>query len=148
MTTQRNILNATFDAALQLKDAGSISASGAGQVGGAPRVVNLGTGFVSGVLNVDFAAYDRTTGDESYDVRLQVSSDPNFASDVTIAARVEIGTPATTGEDNVPVGGRRQVPFNNMGEDGVPKAYARLYTVLAGTTPSINHQAFISQVIL
>jgi hypothetical protein len=143
MGTKRNQMDATFDAALQLKDAGAVTSTGAGTVGGSPRVVNLGTGIVSAALVVDISTLDATTGDESADLRLQVSSDPTFATDVTVAARIESG-PSSIGEDSQGVG-RRSVPFNNIGEDGAAKAYARIYAVLGGTTPSINYSAFISQ---
>lgn len=143
MGTKRNQMEATFDAALQLKDAGALTASGAGQVGGVARVVNLGAAIVSGAFVVDIAALT-VNADADYDARLQVSSDPTFASDVTIAANVRSAVVATGGEDR-PLVGRRSVPFNNIGEDGAPKAYARLYVVISGTTPSINLSAYLSQ---
>lgn len=143
MGTKRNQMDATFDAALQLKDAGALTATGAGQVGGANRVVNLGAAIMQGVFVVDIAALT-VNADADYDARLQVSSDPTFASDVTIAANVRSAIAATGGEDR-PLVGRRQVPFTNIGEDGAPKQYARLYVVIAGTTPSINLSSFISQ---
>lgn len=145
MGTQRNVMNATLDAALQLKDAGALTASGAGQVGGAARVVNVGTGIVSGAFVVDISALDITSADETYDIRLQVSSDPTFVSDVTIAARVTGGASAiTAGQDTMGVG-RRSVPFNNIGEDGAAKAYVRVFAAIGGTTPSINFAAMITQ---
>jgi hypothetical protein len=75
----RNILTATFDAATELKDAGAITASGAGQVSGAPRVVNVGAGLINAVLVIDVDAIDIAGGDEGYTVTLQGSSDPTFA---------------------------------------------------------------------
>jgi hypothetical protein len=146
MGTKRNQLDSTFDAALQLKDAGAVTATGAGQVGGVNRSVNLGAAIVQGVFVVDIAALDVAGLDETYDIRLQVSSDPTFATDVTIAARVQSGPVATTGQDSAGVG-RQSRPFINIGEDGAPKAYARVYhSIGAGAaTASINYSAFISQ---
>lgn len=145
MGTQRNVMNVTMDAATQLKDAGVLTASGAGQVGGVNRVVNLGTGIVSAAFVVDISALDNSSADETYDIRLQVSSDPSFATDVTIAARVVGGASAVTaGQDTMGVG-RRSVPFNNIGEDGAAKPYARVYLAAGGTTPSINFAAMITQ---
>jgi hypothetical protein len=138
-------MNATMDASLQLKDAGVLTASGAGQVGGVNRVVNLGTGVVSGAFVVDISALDVTSADETYDIRLQVSSDATFATDVTIAARVVGGASAATAGQDVQGVGRRTVPFNNIGEDGAPKPYARAYLAAGGTTPSINFAAMITQ---
>jgi hypothetical protein len=145
MGTKRNIMDATFDAALQLKDAGAITATGAGQVASVARVVNLGAAVMQGAFVVDISALDVTSADETYDIRLQVSSDPTFATDVTIAARVVGGASAVTAGQDVMGVGRMARPFNNIGEDGAPKAYARVYGVLGGTTPSINYTAMITQ---
>jgi hypothetical protein len=144
MGTKRNQMDITFDAATQLKDAGAITSTGAGQVGGVARVVNVGPAILSGSFTVDISALDVAGGDESYDIRLQASSDPTFASDVSVVARVTAG--AGLGEDSMGVG-RRSVPFNNIGGDGQPKAYLRSYAVIgAGAgTASINYQAFIGQ---
>lgn len=143
MGTQRNVMNATFDAALQLKDAAAVTASGAAQVGGVARVLNVGAAVVSGAFVVDIAALT-INADADYDIRLQASSDPTFATDVTIVANVRSALAATAGEDRPGVG-RRTVPFNNIGEDGAPKAYLRAFHTISGTTPSINYSAFISQ---
>jgi hypothetical protein len=132
-----------MDAATQLKDAGAAIASGAGTVGGAARVVNVGPAILSAVFTVDIIAQtiDATA---AYDIRLQASSDPSFATDVTIVANVQSVLVATGGEDRPGIG-RRSVPFNNIGEDGAPKAYLRVYHQIAGTTPSINYAAMITQ---
>lgn len=145
-STQRNLLNSTMDAATQLKDPGAaLTATGAGTVGGAARVVNLGPGYLEGVFVVDISALDVTSADETYDIRLQVSSDPTFATDVTIAARVVGGASSVTAGQDVMGVGRMSRLFNNVGEDGAPKAYARVYAVIGGTTPSLTYAAMITQ---
>lgn len=144
MGTQRNILNATLDAAMILKDAGVVTASGAAQVSAVARVLNVGPAFLQGVMTVDFAALDITSTDEGYEVRLQGSSDPTFATDVSILASVRAGTAVGTGENASGIG-RRQTTFVNVSEDGKPLQYLRAYHVLSGTTPSANYQAFIGQ---
>lgn len=143
MGTKRNQMDATFDAALQLKDASAVTTTGAAQVGGVARVVNVGAGILSGAFVVDIAALT-INADADYDIRLQASSDPTFATDVTIVANVRSALLATAGEDRPGVG-RRTVPFNNIGEDGAPKAYLRAFHVMSGTTPSINYAAMITQ---
>lgn len=143
MGTKRNQMDSTFDASLQLKDAAAVTASGAGQVGGAARVVNVGPAILSGTFVVDIAALT-INADAAYDIRLQASSDPTFASDVSIVANVNSALTASSGEDR-PVVGRRSVPFNNIGEDGGAKSYLRVFHVIAGTTPSINYTAMITQ---
>jgi hypothetical protein len=145
MGTKRNQMDATLDVSLQLKDAGAITATGAGQVGGANRVVNVGPAIVQGVFVVDISALDVTSADETYDIRLQGSSDPTFATDVSILTRVVGGASAVTAGQDVQGVGRRQMPFINTDETGAPKAYLRAYAVVGGTTPSINYSAFISQ---
>lgn len=41
--------------------------------------------------------------------------------------------------------GRAATIFDNASGDGTPRRYARAYHVLAGTTPSLNYQAFITK---
>lgn len=142
----RNLLTATFDAATELKDAGAVTASGAAQVDGAPRVVEVGNAFLQAVLIVDFDAMDIAGGDEAYEVRLQGSSDPTFATDVSILASVRAGAGSVTGENNTGVG-RRSVPFINESEDGKPLPYLRAYHVVTpgAATGSVNYRAFITK---
>lgn len=144
MGTSRNLLQTTIDVSTQLKDAGAITATGPGKVGGVNRVVNLGAAVVRGTLMVDIAALDVAGGDEAYDIRLQGSTDPTFASNVSVLARVEAGATSITGEDSAGVG-RRSVPFINTDEAGNPLPYVRAYAILtAGAgTASIDYQAFI-----
>lgn len=72
MGTSRNLPVATLDLALQLKDAGAVTASGAAQIASVNRVLDLGSGRVRGQFVVDSASLDATTGDETQEVRLQV----------------------------------------------------------------------------
>lgn len=143
MGTKRNQMDATFDATLQLKDAAAVAVTGAAQVGGAARVVNVGPAILSGTFVVDIIALT-INADASYDMRLQASSDPTFASDVSIVARVNSTLTATSGEDRPGVG-RRSMPFNNIGEDGAAKTYLRAFHVISGTGPSINYTAMVTQ---
>lgn len=145
MATSRQLLIGTFDAATELKDAGAVTASGAAQVAGAARVVNVGKAYLEALLIVDFDALDVTSLDEGYEVRLQGSSDPTFATDVNIITSVRAGTAAAIGESVNAGIGRRAKPFINQGEDGQPRAYLRLYHVLSGTTPSVNYRGFITK---
>ena len=146
MGTSRNILTATFDAATELKDAGAVTASGAAEVDGAPRVVDLGNAYVQATMIVDFDAMDTAGGDEAYEVRLQASSDPSFAKDVSIIATVRAGAGSVTGEQDVGIG-RRSASFVNQGEDGQPLRYLRAYHVVDGgaATGSVNYRAFITK---
>lgn len=147
MGTKRNINDATFDAALQLKDAGAVTASGAATVGAVARVVNVGAGVLSANLIVDIATLDVAGGDEAYDIRLQGSTDPTFATNVSILARVQSGT--GFGQDSFGVG-RVSAPFQNTSESGEILPYLRAYhNIVPGAgTASINYQAFIGQRVL
>jgi len=145
MTTSRGILNATLDVAMILKDAGAVTTSGAAQVGGVARVLNVGPAFMQGVFTVDFNVLDLTSADEGYEVRLQASSDPTFASDVSVIATLRAGTATGNSAEGAVGIGRRQAAFVNVSEDGKPLQYLRAYIVVSGTTPSINCQAFIGQ---
>lgn len=144
MGTKRNLLDATLDAAMILKDAGVVTASGAAQVGAVNRVLNVGPAYLEGVMTVDWDALDVTSTDEGYEIRLQGSTDPTFATDVNIIASVRAGTAVGTGETVSGIG-RRQVAFINNGKNGAPLPYLRAYHVLSGTTPSANYRAFIGQ---
>jgi hypothetical protein len=141
----RNLLTATFDAATELKDAGAMVASGAAQVGGAARVVNVGNGILMAVLVIDVNTLDVTTGDEGYTLTLQGSSSPTFASDVQNLVTKRVGDSTTTGETVDSTVGRYTIPFTNQGRDGSPLPYLRIYATIAGTTPSVDFRAWITK---
>jgi len=147
MGTNRNFHTTTFDAATELKDVSTaIIASGAGTVGGSARVVNVGQAILQAVMTVDFLTLDLAGGDESYEVRLQGSNDPTFATDISILASVRAGKGAAgAGEQDTGIG-RRAVPFTNIGEDGTPLAYLRSYAVITvgAGSGSISYRAFIT----
>jgi hypothetical protein len=143
-------MDATFDAALQLKDAGAVTADGAGTVGGQARVVNVGTGILSATLIADIATMDVAGGDEGYRIVLQGSTDPTFATNVSNLAVINGGVAATAaGEDSFGIG-RVARPFNNISESGENLPYLRVFSdITAGAgTGSINYQAFIGQRVL
>jgi hypothetical protein len=141
----RNLLTATFDAATELKDAGAMTASGAAQVGGAARVVNVGSGIISAVLVIDVNALDITTGDEGYTLVLQGSTSPTFASDVQNLVIHRAGDSTVTGETVDSTIGRKTIPFTNQARDGSPLPYLRIYATIAGTTPSVDFRAWITK---
>ncbi len=150
MGTKRNQMDATFDAALQLKDAGAVTADGAGTVGGAARVVNVGTGLMTGVLICDVLTMDVAGGDEGYRIVLQGSSDPTFATNVSNLAEMNAGVSATAEAEGAFGIGRIARLFTNVAENGEQLSYLRVFSDItpgAGTA-SINYQAFIGQNVL
>lgn len=141
----RNLLTATFDAATELKDAGQIVASGAGQVASVARVVNVGTGLVDAVLVIDVNTIDITTGDEGYVIILQGSDSPTFASNIQNLVIHRAGDSTVTGESVDSTIGRKTIPFNNQARDGTPLPYLRVYATLSGTTPILDYRAWITK---
>lgn len=141
----RNLYTATFDAATELKDAGALTASGAAQVGGAARVVNVGAGIINAVLVIDVDAIDITTGDEGYVIILQGSTSPTFASDVQNIFVHRAGDSTVTGESVDSTIGRRTFPISNQARDGSPLPYLRIYATISGTTPSVNFRAWLTK---
>ena len=147
MGTKRSQMDATLDASLILKDAGAVTADGAGTVDGNPRVVNVGTGLLKAAWVNDISTLDLAGGDEVYDIILQGSTDPTFATNVSVLARIRAG--AGIGEDSFGIG-RVSRLFTNTAEDGEVLPYLRVYSdVTAGAGgASINFQSYIMQDVL
>jgi hypothetical protein len=133
----------TLDALLIMKDAGAVTSSAAAQVAAADRIIKLGAGRVDGRVIVDVTALDITTGDESYRIRLQLSTSATFAAGNVTAVTLELGDSTVTGSSVDSTVGRYELPFCNE-VNGVLYAHARLFTFAAGTTPSINYAAYIA----
>lgn len=126
----------TYDQLLLLKDAGAVTATGAGTVAGAARVLDLGPAIMNAKVIVDTSAINTAGGaggPETYRVALQASNDPTFATGV-----VELGS--TT----VSAVGRAELHFVNFRAD-VTYRYVRELHTLGGTAPSINFTAFVGK---
>jgi len=133
----------TYDNNLALKDAGLVAASAAAQVAGAAKVVDLGAGRVEGAVVIDVSAIETATGDEKYELELQLSNDAAFAAGNVVAEVVKLGDSSTTGSSADSGTGRREMPFTNE-VAGTIYRYARMYTRIAGTIATgINYTAFI-----
>ena len=133
----------TFDAALIIRPAGAaITATETNAT-----ILDLGNGLIDGYLVLDVTALDTVTGDESYEVMLEVSPDAAFgtAANIRVAAEMKIGG-ATGAAPNGAADtiGRFVIPFRDE-RNGTTYRYARLYTVIAGTTPSITFSAFLAK---
>jgi hypothetical protein len=121
-----------FDALLEMKDAGAIVADAAAQVAGVDRVLDLGAARWEGVVVINTTALDLADTNETYDVQIQLSNSATFASGNEIFCKVPITAL-----------GRVEVPFVNQ-KYGTGYRYARLFTDVGGTTPSINYTAYAS----
>lgn len=133
----------TFDALLQLKDAGLVAADAAATVGGQARIVDLGAAYVSGRAIIDVTAIEVASGDEAYRLRLQFSQSSTFASGIVNGAELVLGDSSITGSSADSATGRYEMPFSNE-IGGTQYRYARLYVDVQGTIATgINFIAFI-----
>ncbi len=154
----RNRKDRSFDAATELKDAGAITADAAAQVGGSDQILDLeeggglfdtpsgsdGSRFDGSVI-IDVTALDIVSNDEIYKIIAQVSSSPTFASDIKNVAILELADTAVAsgGADDGEVG-HYELGFTNE-QNGVARRYARLFTDVTGTTPSIDYVAHLAK---
>ena len=133
----------TYDNALLIRAVGAaITATETGSV-----ILDLGNGFQCGNLVLDVTAMDVTTGDEAYSVMLEVSPDATFgtAGNIRVAAELRIGGATFTAPNGAADAvGRFVIPFRNE-RNGTIYRYARLYTLIAGTSPSITFSAFLAK---
>ncbi len=136
----------TFDAELELKDAGLVAADAAATVDSAARVINLGTGYTRGTVVVDVTAIETDSSNERYDIILQLSSSSTFASTIVDRAVLSLGHATALPGDQTNSTGRYTLHFDNEFGDGTTYQYARLYTDVTGTVSTgINYSAFIGE---
>lgn len=132
------------DELLILKDAGAITSSAAAQVGGQAKILNIGTGKVEGELILDVTAIDIAGNDESYDLILQFSNSPTFASGIENGVSKNLGAvEVTKGGAQDSLVGRYKLPFTNV-LNGVQYGYCRMYTAVNAASSSINYTAQLS----
>lgn len=140
----------TFDALLQLKDAGLIAASAAWQVGGAARILDIGTGYFRGDAVLDVSAMEIASGDERYTLIIQGSNSATFASGIANLAELTVGDGSTIGTAHGTSGvdvddatGRFILPFTNE-KNGTYYQYIRGWVLVAGSIATgINFVAWI-----
>lgn len=141
----------TFDAALQLKDAGLVAADAAATVGGSAKILDLGVGLVEGDVIIDVSEIEIATGDERYTIIAQFSNSATFASGIVIGSCIPMGDGSTigtafggSGVDVDDVVGRYILPIRNE-RNGTWYRYLRLWTDVAGTLASgIGYTAFLA----
>lgn len=141
----------TFDANLEMKDAGLVAASAAATVDSVAKILDMGSGEFKGDLIIDVSACEVASDDEKYIVGLQISDSATFASGIYEVASLILGSSGTAAGDCIPgdvdmTTGRYVLPFRNMIADGVKKRYARVYTTISGTIATgINYTAYIAR---
>lgn len=137
----------TFDALLELKDAGAVTVTNtAGTVASVARVLDVGDAFLDASLHVYISAIDIASNDEVYTVILQGSDSSTFASGVVNLVTLSFGkaTPAGIAADTT-VGLAASVPVTNSLDGKTNFRYMRILTRVAGTTPSINYKAWLTR---
>lgn len=132
----------TYDNSLVLKAAGAAVTSSAAIA----TIVDTNNG-ASGNPSIfradaviDITALDVASTNETYDIIVQVSNSSSFASGVVNACALKVGTTVAGSSADSTVG-RYILPFSNE-VNGTIYRYVRLYTLVAGTTPSITYKAF------
>lgn len=146
MASVTNRRSYTFDAALEMKDAGLVAASAAATVDSAAKIVDVGDSVFEGTLVIDVSAIEILSNTEVYDIIVQGSTSATFASAVQNLAGLNLGaTEVTDGGAQDSTTGRYELPFVNVADD-TTYPYLRVYTKVAGDVSSgINYTAFISK---
>ena len=135
--------NYPVDDDLLLKASAAVTSSAAGSL-----IIPCGDGYVDGVMVVDVSAMDIVSNDESYDLVLQGSPDSGFgtAGNIVELGAIHLGAKEIkrTDSDADDETGRFVMPFHNE-RNGTIYPYLRIYTVVAGTSPSITYKAWLSK---
>lgn len=135
----------TFDAELEMKDAGLVAADAAATVGGSAKTLNVGDAVFKGVLVVDVTAIEIASNDELYRIIVQGSTTSNFAATEVLGHAALGATEVRPGGAADSTTGRFEVPFTNQ-QNGVTYPYIRVYTDVSGTIATgINYSAFIAR---
>lgn len=115
--------------------------------------VDVGTGRIEAYWALYFSARDQASGDERYDVYLLGSNDTNWANGnveqlsmqsfgavksiaTILGASPTIPTVGPAGEVNI-------MPVTNF-KSGIVYRYLRAYVVIAGTTPTMTVDSWLS----
>lgn len=135
--------NGTLDALTVLNDGGAITASKAGYVDSAAKVVDLGANSrmdAKAIVNVATAG----TGTGEKQVITIQASDDNFVADIVTVGTLELGAAAMLVGDVAQGAGQYEVPFTNV-VDGVAKRYVRSYATITVVSPvtSLNYEAHL-----
>jgi hypothetical protein len=128
----------TFDAADLLKAAGAITATAASSI------LDKGAARYDARVIVDISAIDVSSGDESYELRVQLSNSATFASGIQTVGSFRFGDSTVTGGSADTVVGRYELGISTE-FNGTTFRYIRINAVIAGTTPSINYTAYLVQ---
>ncbi len=127
----------TYDALHLLKASGAVTATGASSI------LTLGDARWDGRVIVDVSALDVSSGDEAYELRVQVSDSASFASGNQTVGAFKFGDSTVTGGSADTVVGRYELGVSNE-FNGTIYTYVRINAVVAGTTPTITYAAYLA----
>jgi len=134
-----------FDAALEMRDAGLVTASAASLVDGAAKILDLGLSMFEADLVIDVTVVEVATGNEKLEIEWQLSNSASFASGNVCATVVKIGDSTVNGSSADSTTGRYVQPVHNE-FNGTIYRYARLYERYTGTIDTgYNFSAFLSK---
>ena len=138
----RNQKDFTYDNSTLMKDAGLVAASAAATVASSAKQLDFGAARVDGRVIIDATAIEVDTGNEKYEIEVQVSNTSGFGAGIFIAAMLKLGHSSVSNESASTATGRREIAFTNE-INGTVYRYARLYTRIAGTIATgINYSAY------
>lgn len=135
-----------FDAQLQFKDAGAVTADGAATVSAAAKIVDVGDAAFLGEMVIDVSAIDVASTDEGYLLIVEGCNTADFTTgspEIQPLAILALGAAAAipgAGATSSPTG-RYPLLFRNQRGSTVFR-YLRMYHDVSGTTPSINYTAY------
>ena len=140
----RNSKDFTYDHAHLMKDAGLVAASAAATVGGSAKVVDFGPGRIDARVILDLIAVEVDSGNEKFEVEVQVSNTADLSAGMFIAGVAKLGDSSVSNESADTVAGRREIHFTNE-INGTIYRYGRLYTRIAGTIATgINYTGYLA----
>lgn len=140
----RNSKDFTYDHAHLMKDAGLVAASAAATVDGSPKVVDFGPGRIDARVILDLIAVEVDSGNEKFEVEVQVSNTADLSAGMLIAGVAKLGDSSVSNESADTVAGRREIHFTNE-INGTIYRYGRLYTRIAGTIATgINYTGYLA----
>lgn len=137
----------TYDAntVLHKPTTAAITASAAGVVAAAAKVVDLGDAAsrmdCKAIVEVASASVGAS---EKHVINIQISDD-NFAADIYNVATLELGNATPLVGDTAIASGRFELPFCNV-HNGVVKRYVRTYATITNPSPANSPAASLSYI--
>ena len=142
----------TFDASMEMKDAGLIAASAAAQVDSSAAYIDMGTGLFEGEIEIEITVIEIASNDEVYHIFVEGASETAFDTTCVPLAQLQVGALEVLGPGSSHFKvdsaiGKYFIPFSNE-RGGVYYRYARIYIVVAGTIATgggINFTAYCAK---